>query len=92
MNFEIDDEKIYIEEDGKTIECDILFTFDSDDTNKSYVAYTDNTFEDGEKIIYVASYDPISNSSHLENVTDEKELKMVNDVFKEIYSEYGGEV
>ena len=29
-----------INEEGREIVCDILFTFDSEETNKSYIVYT----------------------------------------------------
>ncbi len=87
MDFDINKEKITIEKDGKDIECDILFTFDSEDTNKSYVGYTDNSIaSNGRKNIYVSSYDPLNGPSKLENITDEKELAMIKDVLKEIDS------
>ena len=76
MDFDIDNEKITIEKDGKQVECDILFTFDSEDTNKAYIGYTDNTIaSNGRKNIYVSSYDPLNGPSKLENITDEKELR-----------------
>ena len=37
-----ENEKIVVLKDGKEVECDILFTFDSEDTGKSYIGYTDN--------------------------------------------------
>ena len=30
-------------EEGKEVEYEVLFTFDSDETNKSYIAYTDDS-------------------------------------------------
>ena len=71
--------------DGKEIKCDILFAFDSEDTNKAYVGYTDHTIAaNGRKNIYVSSYDPLYGLSSLEDVTDEKELEMINDVLNEL--------
>ena len=32
-----------INEEGKEVVCNVLFTFDSDETKKSYIVYTDNT-------------------------------------------------
>ena len=32
-------------DDGKEIECDVLLTFDLEETNKHYVVYTDNTVD-----------------------------------------------
>ena len=43
---------------GKTIEYEILFTFDSDETKKSYIIFTDNNKDkDGSIITYAATYD-----------------------------------
>ena len=40
----LDNGKIVIKNDkGEELVCDVLFTFDSDETGKSYIAYTDNT-------------------------------------------------
>ena len=36
-----------IDENGKEIECEVLFTFESDETNKNYIVYTDNTTDEG---------------------------------------------
>ncbi len=81
----MDNEKIIIQKNGKTVECDILFTFDSPDTEKSYVGYSDNSFgSNGRKNIYVSSYDPILGLGTLEDITDEKELEMIHDVLIEI--------
>ena len=56
-----------ISEEGKPIVCNVLFTFDSDETNKSYIVYTDNTKdEQGNIKVYASIYDP--------NSTDEMEL------------------
>lgn len=90
MDFDIEQEKIIIEKNNQEITCDILFTFDSEDTKKAYVGYTDHTIgKNGRKNIYVSSYDPFFGPGHLENITDEKELAMVRDVLQEIDEEYG---
>ena len=31
------------DDNGKEIECEVLFTFESDETHKNYIVYTDNT-------------------------------------------------
>lgn len=86
MELDLKNEKVIIEKDGKSIECEILFTFDSEDTLKSYVGYTDNTIGSNErKNIYVSAYNPLSNK--LENVTDEKELEMIQDVLNKLDTE-----
>ena len=84
-DFNISKEKIRISKDGKEIDCDILFTFDSEDTMKAYIGYTDNSIgKNGRKTIYVSAYDPFSNEMKLEDITDPKELEMIHDVLKEL--------
>lgn len=85
----MDNEKIIMEKDGKEIECDVLFTFDSPDTGKVYIGYTDHSIaENGRKNIYVSSYDPILGTGTLENITDKDEIDMVNEVLKQIERDY----
>ena len=48
-----------INDEGKEVVCDVLFTFDSEETNKSYIAYTDNTKDkNGNVQVYASIYDP----------------------------------
>ena len=47
------------DENGKEIECEVLFTFESDETHKNYIVYTDNTTdEDGNTKVYASIYTP----------------------------------
>jgi uncharacterized protein YrzB (UPF0473 family) len=78
------DEKIQVEKDGKIIECDVLFTFTSDDTLKTYVGYTDNSFTNGRKNIFVSSIDTFAGDLRLHDITDPRELAMVSDVLESI--------
>ena len=42
-----------VNDEGKEIECETLFTFESDETGKSYIVYTDNTVdEEGNTKVY----------------------------------------
>ena len=84
----MENEKIVINKHGKEVECDILFTFDSEDTKKSYVGYSDHSIgANGRKNIYVSAFDPILGMNLLEDITDEKELAMVREVLREIDSQ-----
>lgn len=85
MEFDINDEKIQIEKNGKIVDCDVLFTFDSEDTMKSYIGYTDHSFgSNGRKNIFVSAYNPLKAKIELEDITDERELKMVSEVLNQI--------
>ena len=48
-----------INDNGEEIICDVLFTFDSEETKKSYIVYTDNSKdEQGNIQVYASIYDP----------------------------------
>ena len=50
-----------INDEGKEITCDVLFTFDSDETKKSYIVYTDNTKDkEGNIQVYASIFNPES--------------------------------
>lgn len=85
MDFDIEKEKIQIEKDGQMVDCDVLFTFDSEDTLKSYVGYTDHSIgTNGRKNIYVSAFDPLKEKMELEDITDPMELDMIHDVLMQI--------
>ena len=75
-------------EDGQEITCNVLFTFDSDETGKSYIAYTDNTYEeDGSIKAYAAVYHPEDLNKGFEPIETEKEWKVVETILETIQEE-----
>ncbi|MBP5678995.1 MAG: DUF1292 domain-containing protein [Bacilli bacterium] len=81
MDLDFENDKIQLEKDGKTVDCDVLFTFDSEDTLKSYVGYTDHSIaSNGRKNVYVSSFQPFGARLVLEDITDEAELQMISEV------------
>lgn len=81
----MENEKIVINKHGQEVECDILFTFDSEDTGKAYIGYSDHTIgANGRKNIYVSAYDPVLGMDALEDIKDEQEIAMVREVLAEI--------
>ena len=74
----MNEEKIVIlNEEGQEVEMEILFTFDSDETNKQYVLYFDPTDEAGQ--VYVSSY---TEEGALNPIEEESEWDMINEVFE----------
>ena len=69
-----------LDESGNLVEHKILFTFECEELGKNYIAYEGSNVEE----ICVASYDPEVDLNKLEPVTDEEELKMVEDVLNQI--------
>lgn len=91
MDFGLVNEKIQIVRNGKEVDCDVLFTFDCEDTMKAYVGYTDHSIaSNGRKNIFVSAFDPLKPKMELESITDKKELEMINDVLMNFDEEYGG--
>ena len=88
MEFDINNEKIQIKRNGEIVNCDVLFTFDSEDTMKNYIGYTDHSFaSNGRMNIFVSAYNPLKAKIQLEDITDKRELQMINEVLNKIDSE-----
>lgn len=78
-------DKLKITLDGQEKIYDIYYSFTCPQTNKGYIAYTDHKKDsDGKEIVLVSAYDPNVSTIKLFEVTDQKELDMVNDVFYKI--------
>lgn len=70
-----------IDDNGKEVECEVLFTFDSDETKKSYIAYTDNTFdENGNTKVYASIYTKGEEPVNLFPIETEKEWKIIETI------------
>lgn len=85
----ISDEKMTFtvkDEQGKDVECEVLFTFESEETNKSYMVYTDNTTdEEGNVKVYAAIYKENEEGSQiLEPIETDKEWKIIETILEEI--------
>ena len=53
--------KIYgVYKDGEQREFNVILTYKSENTQKDYVVYTDNTYDDEDKLrIYASIYNPL---------------------------------
>ena len=70
-------------ENGERVVCDILFTFDNEETNKSYMVYTDNSKDENGKVrVYASIYDPNDPKSKLEEIKTEKEWKVIDTILE----------
>lgn len=74
-----------IDKDGKEIEFEILFTFESDETNKNYMVYTDNTKdENGNTKVYASVFKPDAEPLELLPVETEREWKIIETIITSI--------
>ena len=80
-----------INDEGKQIECEILFTFDSDETKKSYIVYTDNTQDEiGNIKVYASVYDPKNMNDEkmmLQPIETDKEWNIIETILESLQEE-----
>ena len=81
-----------VNDEGKEVECEVLFTFESDETKKNYIVYTDNTTdEEGNTKVYASIYNPNEAESKLLPIETDKEWKIIETILEEIQSEANNE-
>ena len=77
---------------NEEIECDVLFTFDNNDTNKSYIVYTDNTKDElGNIKVYANTFDESDEEGLLGNIETEEEWAIIEQIFSSINNKKEGE-
>lgn len=77
-----------LDKDGKEIEFEILFTFESDETHKNYMVYTDNTVdEEGNTKVYASVFVPDKEPLELLPVETEREWKVIETILSTISEE-----
>lgn len=80
-----------IDDEGKEIECEVLFTFESDETGKNYIVYTDNTKdEEGNTKVYASIYNPDEDETKLIPIESDKEWKIIETILDELQKEIQG--
>ena len=75
---------------GKTISYEILFTFESEETKKNYIVFTDNEVdEDGSLLTYAATYDKDGEKLELKDIETEKEWNIIENLLAQIEDKIG---
>ena len=75
-------------DNGQEIECEVLFTFESDETKKNYIVYTDNTLdEEGNTKVYASIYNPDQDETKLLPIETDKEWKIIETILEELQNE-----
>lgn len=72
------------DEKGNLIEYEVLFTFDSEETKKSYVIYTDHTKEDGLERVYANYYDKTGKDKELKPIETEEEWNTIEAILSKL--------
>ena len=77
-----------VDQEGKEIEFEILFTFESDETQKNYMVYTDNTKdENGNVRVYASVFKPNAEPLELLPIETEREWKIIETILESIEEE-----
>ena len=77
-----------VNDEGKEVECEVLFTFESDETKKNYIVYTDNTLdEEGNTKVYASIYNPDQDETKLLPIETDKEWKIIETILEELQNE-----
>ena len=77
-----------INDNSEEVMCDVLFTFDSEETKKSYIVYTDNSKdEEGNIQVFASIYDPNKEDQKLEAIKTEEEWKVIETILNTLQEE-----
>ena len=77
-----------IDENGKEILYHVLFTFESDETGKNYIVYTDEQKDaKGNIQVYASIYHPDDPKSKLEAIETDKEWKVIQTILDTLQEE-----
>ena len=75
-----------LDDEGNEVVCEVLFTFDSEETKKSYIVYTDNTTDDeGNTKVYASIFNP--NDENTELTPIDREWKIIETILETIQEE-----
>lgn len=87
MTFKVKNDK------GVEIEYEVLFTFESDETGKKYIVYTDNSTDDSGNVkVYASIYTGEGESLVLEAIETDKEWKIIDKILEEIQNKFKEQV
>lgn len=81
------------DDNGVEVEYEVLFTFESNETNKNYIVYTDNTTdEEGNIKVYASIYEPnedgsINDNTTLKPIETDAEWKVIETILDELQKE-----
>ena len=75
-------------DEGQEVECEVLFTFESDETGKKYMVYTDNTVdEEGNTKVYASSYEVDGEEQKLLPIETDKEWAIIETILNDLQEE-----
>ncbi|MFV0274850.1 MAG: DUF1292 domain-containing protein [Bacilli bacterium] len=80
---------IAVTETGEKVVCDVLFIFDSLETEKSYIVYTDNQLDENQNIkVYASTFDKTDKSTNIGEIIESSEWNFIENMIKNMMKEY----
>ena len=77
---------------GNEVEFERLFTFDSDVTKKSYIAYTNHEkYENGQEMVYASIYDPTGKDLNLYPIETDEEWQIIENILNSAQAQFKNE-
>ena len=77
-----------LDENGRQVVCEPLFTFESDETKKQYVVYTDNSKDEyGNVRVFASIYNITDKGGELLPIKTDKECKVIETILETIQEE-----
>ena len=74
-----------VNDNGEEVQCEILFSFKSDETGKDYIIYTDySTDEDGNYKVLASVYKPDSPDTRLYPIETDAEWELIEKLFAQL--------
>ena len=85
----MDNKIVVINEKGKEVEYEVLFTFESDETERNYIVYTDNKKDKkGNTQVYASIYkEDKKGRTEMIPIESEKEWKVIETILESIQNE-----
>ena len=82
-----------IDDEGRQLDCEALFLFESPETKKNYIVYTDHSIDnEGNTKVYASIYTPNSEDLNLQPIETDKEWKIIEVILNEIQDEVKSDV
>lgn len=84
-NSESENTFIIMNDEGVEIECEVIFTYEDEQSGKNYIAYTDNTLdEDGNTKVYASVFDPNEENPVLSQIETEEEWQLIEGILESL--------
>lgn len=80
-----------INDEGKEIKCEVLFTYEDDSTGMNFIAYTDNSLDtEGNTNVFASIFDPKEDDPELIPITEERDWKLIESLLQYLTSDEEG--